>query len=330
MVIVYSIESWSGLYDPSLSLYLNTARETYEALVIYSFYQLLICALGGYENVQNALYLIPFPAMPHFFPFYCCCKPWSFASSNNSNASFLRNTTIGVLQYCLVQPLMAIITFILQLSGCHCYGDGEFSYNIGYPYICFIRSVSQCYAMYCLILFYFALKKQPVGTEGSTLFITMRPIPKFLCIKGVVFFTYWQSVIIAGLVYLNVIEATTYWTQDNIAFGLQDILICFEMFIAAIAHMYAFKAGDFTESGQNPLIPAHRVIFDVANFTDIASDASKHMFRIQKDELMQDALLKNEEDGSNDTNVAMKYKNMNEVNSKATALESNLNDDGGL
>ena len=75
------------------------------------------------------------------------------------------------------------------------------------------------------------------------------------CIKGVVFFTYWQSVMLAGLVYLGVIKATDTWTSDNIAAGTQDILICIEMFAAAIAHCYAFKVEDFTESGYEPLIP---------------------------------------------------------------------------
>ena len=42
MVIVYCIESWWGLLDPNVSLYLDTLRDTYEALVIYSFYSLLI------------------------------------------------------------------------------------------------------------------------------------------------------------------------------------------------------------------------------------------------------------------------------------------------
>merc|ERR1712129_450889 len=187
------------------------------------------------------------------------------------------------------------------------------------------------YAMYCLVLFYLALKKQPIGTEGYTLFAAMRPIPKFICIKGVVFFTYWQSVIIAGLVYLNVIKSTTYWTSTNIAVGLQDTLICFEMFVAAIAHIYAFKANDFSAgSGQNPLIPAHKVIFDVANFTDIASDASKHMFHGNNHahELMESPLLLQKDNMKNENQDLMTdfvVKNQNEVNSKQTALECKLN-----
>eukprot|EP01083_Nonionella_stella_P031391 85967_1 len=292
MVVVYCIESWFGLYEPSLSLYLDTIRDTYEALVIYSFYSLLIYSLGGYENVQHALYLIPMRTFPHIRPFNWCCKEWSFAHGRTSHNSFLRNTTIGVLQYCFVQPLMAIITFILHISHCHCYGEGEFSYKVGYPYIAFIRSASQTWAIYCLVLFYLALKKQPAESEGYQLFITIRPIPKFLCIKGVVFFTYWQSVMLAGLVYLNVIKPTETWSVDSIATGLQDILICIEMFFAAIAHCYAFKVDDFIESGYSPLVPPHKVLFDVANVTDIMVDASQHIFR----DRVSASLLHNDED----------------------------------
>ena len=278
MVIVYCVESWFGLFDPELSLYLDTIRDTYEALVIYSFYQLLIYSLGGYDNVQHALLLIPMKKFPHIFPFNYCCKQWSFGQGRIGYNSFLRNTTVGVLQYCFVQPLMAIITFILHISHCHCYGEGEFNYKVGYPYICFIRSLSQTWAIYCLVLFYLALKKQPIESDGYQLFNTIRPIPKFLCIKGVVFFTYWQSVIIAGLVYLNLLKPTETWTTNNIAVGLQDILICIEMFFAAIAHVYAFKVDDFRESGYTPLVPPHKVLFDVANVTDLVKDASQHMF----------------------------------------------------
>lgn len=62
------------------------------------------------------------------------------------------------------------------------------------------------------------------------------PVPKFLCIKAVLFMTFWQSVMIAGLVHFNLIHEIGTYTTTSVSRGLQNLLICFEMFIAAIAH----------------------------------------------------------------------------------------------
>ena len=51
-----------------------------------------------------------------------------------------------------------------------------------------------------------------------------------------------QGVLLAILVYSGVISNED-WTMDdqhNVAAGIQDFLICIEMFFAAIAHAYAF------------------------------------------------------------------------------------------
>ena len=94
-----------------------------------------------------------------------------------------------------------------------------------YFWIVLIRTISQGYAMYCLVLFYFILKSLPKHSNGYRLFISMRPIPKFLCIKGIVFFTYWQSVLIAILVYTHIIQQTNwFWTAQNIGTALQNFV----------------------------------------------------------------------------------------------------------
>lgn len=45
------------------------------------------------------------------------------------------------------------------------------------------------------------------------------------------------------------------------------------MLFASVAHIYAFKVNDFKESGYTPLVAPHKVMFDVANVTDLMSDA---------------------------------------------------------
>lgn len=61
------------------------------------------------------------------------------------------------------------------------YADGTFELNVAYPYIVAINNVTQSVAMYCLILFY-------VATSAEL--APMKPFPKFLCIKAVVFFSF--------------------------------------------------------------------------------------------------------------------------------------------
>lgn len=38
------------------------------------------------------------------------------------------------------------------------YGDGTFAFNVVYPYVATINTISQSVAMYCLVLFYRATK----------------------------------------------------------------------------------------------------------------------------------------------------------------------------
>ena len=65
--------------------------------------------------------------------------------------------------------------------------------------------------MYCLILYYHSLEKELHG---------LGPFPKLLCIKAVVFFTFWQSMIIEGLCYADFIVATPDYTQEEVADGI--------------------------------------------------------------------------------------------------------------
>ena len=70
----------------------------------------------------------------------------------------------------------------------------------------------------------------------------------------------------------------------------------------AIAHCYAFKADDFKE-WIYPLVPPHKVLFDVANVTDLVKDASQHMFKGRKGKRSTASLIGNDDgDGDDDEN----------------------------
>ena len=73
-------------------------------------------------------------------------------------------------------------------------------------------------------------------------------MPKFLCVKGILFFSFWQSIGISILVAAGAIRRLgPYTDSERISVGLTDTLICFEMPLFAIAHLYAFSFKDFVD-----------------------------------------------------------------------------------
>ena len=99
------------------------------------------------------------------------------------------------------------------------------------------------WALYNLVLFYQATKDKLKA---------INPLRKFLCIKLVVFFTFWQEVLIALLVHAGAIDSARFmladWTNTELANGVDNFVICFEMLIFSIAHIFVFPPDDCASS----------------------------------------------------------------------------------
>lgn len=134
----------------------------------------------------------------------------------------------------LIKILTTFATVGLQVHGM--YTEGSFEVNSGYLCISTIINISQCWALYCLAFFYFATKNELQH---------IRPVGKFLCVKALVFFTWWQSVGVSILYGMGMIPSTASWGSEDVAKGIQDYLICIEMFIGAVVHQFVFHHGDY-------------------------------------------------------------------------------------
>lgn len=170
MIPVFSLDALFGLIYPRYSLYIDGLREIYEAYVIYNFMKYLLNYLNLDCDFQICLQFKP--QVNHFFPL-CYMRPWKMGRE------LVHNCKHGILQYTLIRPLTTIISIICELCGV--YGESEFKFSVAYPYITLINNFSQCVAMYCLVLFFKANRAE---------LKPMKPIPKFLCIKAVVFFSF--------------------------------------------------------------------------------------------------------------------------------------------
>jgi hypothetical protein len=85
---------------------------------------------------------------------------------------FFVQCKFGVLQYVLLKFVCSILVAILELCGV--YHEGNFGYRYGYLYICVVTNTSQCWALYCMIFFYYACKNE---------LASIRPVGKFLSVK---------------------------------------------------------------------------------------------------------------------------------------------------
>jgi len=123
-----------------------------------------------------------------------------------------------------------------------------------------ILFISVTIAMYALLLF-FAVAKKDLAKYS--------PIPKFLSIKLLIFISFWQSIVVSGLVYVKVIKQTAHWSTDDVATGVQNTLLCGEMLIAAICHIWVYSYEEYVGVEQTRV---WKSFCDAFNPRDIAVD----------------------------------------------------------
>lgn len=275
MVPIYALNAWLCLLFPQHAIYMDSIRECYEAYVIYNFMKYLLNYLNLEMDLERTLEYKP--PVKHFFPL-CCMAPWP------TGRDFVHNCKHGILQYTVVRPITTFVAYICEVNGV--YGESTFETDVAFPYIIFINNCSQFIAMYCLVLFYKANKDE---------LKPMKPIPKFLCIKAVVFFSFFQGVIINFLVYFGFIH-NIFGSEQNdnpslLSSKLQNFLICIEMFLAALAHHYSFShqpyelnipvsslgvgMGTSINGGSNG--SWYNALLNMLDISDVHQDVSEHL-----------------------------------------------------
>ncbi|XP_013411158.1 transmembrane protein 184B isoform X2 [Lingula anatina] len=230
IVPIYSFDSWLSLMffsNDSYYVYFDSVRDCYEAFVIYNFLSLCYEYLGGEGAIMTEIRGKPIRASW----FWCTCC----LAGKTYTIGFLRFCKQATLQFCIVKPVMAIITLILQPFDY--YKDGNFSPESGYLYITIVYNISVSLALYALFLFYQATKE---------LLSPYDPVLKFCVVKSVIFLSFWQGVVLAILEKAGAISpiysdnGVQVAGQGTVAAGYQNFFICIEMFVAAIALRFAF------------------------------------------------------------------------------------------
>ncbi|KAL0651986.1 hypothetical protein Bca4012_094677 [Brassica carinata] len=263
MVPVYATESIISLSNAKLSLPCDILRNCYEAFALYSFGSYLVACLGDTTLLCSISLLSESRTMFMFKPNYpiCICsggerrvvelledeskEPLLEGEENKSEKKTQKQRNplwkflcepyvlgpelfviekFGLVQYMILKTFCAFLAFLLELLGV--YGDGEFKWYYGYPYIEVVLNFSQMWALFCLVQFYNVTHER---------LKEIKPLAKFISFKAIVFATWWQGFGIALLCYYGVLPK-----EGRFQNALQDFLICIEMAIAAVAHIFVF------------------------------------------------------------------------------------------
>ena len=168
------------------------------------------------------------------FPFKYCMQDWKL------DRTFIKKCKRGTIQFVILKPTLTVIAAICEFNDI--YDQGTFAYDKGYLYVTFMENLSITYAAYILVLFYVAFKKSLKPYS---------PVPKFLCIKAVLFLSFWQSVLLAILSRFHLIHDLGKFTTEDVKTGLNNLCLCVEMLMIAYAHKWAFPYEEFVGENNN-------------------------------------------------------------------------------
>ncbi|KAF8839224.1 DUF300-domain-containing protein [Paxillus ammoniavirescens] len=228
---VYAIISFFSYRFFRSYTYYSLAESAYEAVTLSAFLLLLIEYVADTASGHDATKAMERKGKTSLPIPFCC---WRYRPTK---AYFMYTVKWAVLQYVIVRPACSIAGIICEAFGVLCESG---------PYSIYFASVY---------------------LEAID-FVRRRPLAKFLAIKLIVMFTFYQSFIISALEG-HVIQPTQYWTATNIADGLNALAICVEMVFFSSLMMWAYTWNEY-KIKDAPKTRIWRPLWDSINYADFA------------------------------------------------------------
>ena len=143
---------------------------------------------------------------------------------------FVQVVWIGVFQYCFIRVLFTIVAVLTEYFDVYC--EDSLSPIYAHVWVQVFEAVSVTIAMFCLVQFYIQCKED---------LAEHRPFLKVLCIKLVIFFSFWQTIVISFLSSdSGPLQPGPRVSYPDIKVGIPSVLLCGEMAIFAVMHIFAF------------------------------------------------------------------------------------------
>ncbi len=243
MVPIYSLTSWLAIICSKYAIYFSLFRDSYEAIVLYEFFCLLIHYFD--KEAPNYFHTLP-PIIDgrsrtiikrsfiDYFSEYVE-TPWPFPFCILPNiipgAKFFNFTKACVTQYVFIKPILSFLAVLLHMKSY--YHTGHFVISDGYLWITVICNISMSISLYMLVIFYLFIV--------DVIEKNHEPLYKFMSIKVLIFFIFWQSLLITLLYSFDLLPLLFEWDSYRSTITLENILVCIEMFFISITHLWIYS-----------------------------------------------------------------------------------------
>jgi hypothetical protein len=225
MAPLYAINSYVGLLDllgsKAFFTFLESIKECYEALVMAKFLGLMYT----YLNISISKNIVPDEIkgreIHHSFPMTLFVP-----HTSRLDHKTLAQIKSWTWQFVWIRPICSVLMVSLQLLG-------------WYPswvswIFTIILNISVSLALYALVVFYHVFSKE---------LAPHKPLSKFLCVKGIVFFCFWQGIVLNILVSLGIVKSNHFWLDvEHLQEALQNVLVIVEMVFFSLFQQHAYSA----------------------------------------------------------------------------------------
>ncbi|XP_057797275.1 uncharacterized protein LOC131013217 [Salvia miltiorrhiza] len=223
MAPLYAIDSYAGFIvvqgSSTFFTFLDSVKECYEALVMAKFLSLMY----AYLNISISQNIVPDHIkgreIHHSFPI-TLFQPHT-VRLDHKNLKLLKNWT---WQFVVIRPVCSVLMIALQLLGVY---PEWLSWTLTV-----ILNVSVSLALYSLVLLHHVFAKE---LEAH------KPLAKFLCIKGIVFFSFWQGMVLDVLVAMGILKSDKLGLDvEHLEEAVENVLVIVEMVFFSLLMRYAY------------------------------------------------------------------------------------------
>jgi len=221
----------------------------------------------------------------------CLFHPHPRESDEAMANAVLLECQVLAMQFVFFRPITAIISFVLEATGVNdkdSFSDDENQWAYFYSpqfFIMMVENISVFFAFAGLLKFYHAVRDDLAWCQ---------PFAKFMTIKGVVFMTFWQGLIISIIFHASQSNDSTSDDDDDStssnstvysATSLQHILICMEMLFFSVAHFCVFPAEEWEDGYKMKFYEGPGFGFkDFASDVGMVIDSGKRSMQARREE----------------------------------------------